>query len=165
MIISDEELLSIIEQVTDTLGQILVTHRDLSEGLLDQTLTIRGKEKIDSLKKRIDDEKENLARIRHTQQRKKDLERLRQKQDKELTTPDEKTTQNEGKGGSRVPLLNQRGQLVGWIQSVGRNRVNILNQKGQVVAREVDGRTFNDRGQYQGRGKQGLRVLGIKQRR
>jgi len=72
MNISDNELLSIIEDTTLALGQILLRHRALSESLLDTQQTDREKERIDSLRKQIEDERENLARIRHSQQSKRE---------------------------------------------------------------------------------------------
>jgi hypothetical protein len=59
-----------------------------------------------------------------------------------------------------VSLLNQSGQLIGWIQDVGHNRLNILNSKGKTVTREIDGRTFDGRSRFVGMGNKGLRVLG-----
>jgi hypothetical protein len=83
MNISDGELLSIIENTTLALGQILLRHRELSENLLDIQQTDQAKEKIDSLRKQIEDERENLAKIRQSQQRKKELDRIRQNHEKE----------------------------------------------------------------------------------
>ena len=82
MNISDGELLSIIENTTLALGQILLRHRELSENLLDIQQTDQAKE-IDSLRKQIEDERENLAKIRQSQQRKKELDRIRQNHEKE----------------------------------------------------------------------------------
>jgi hypothetical protein len=83
MNISDDELLSIIEDTTLALGQILLRHRDLSESLLDTQQTDRQKEKIDSLRKQIEDERHNLSKIRRSQQREKELERIRRDHEKE----------------------------------------------------------------------------------
>ena len=77
MTVTDHELLDIIEEVTTTLGQIILTHQELTEGLLDQNQTNRSRYKIDSLKNQLEDEKEKLGQIRHQQQRKKELERIR----------------------------------------------------------------------------------------
>ena len=157
MNISDDELLTIIEDATLALGQMLLNHRELSESLLDTQQTDRAKQKIDSLRKHIEDERENLAKIRQSQSRKKELERIRKHHAKE---PNEArwTKQNQG----TVSVLNQNGQVVGRIQSFGNNRRNIMNARGEIVAREIDGRTFNERGEFRGYGKQGLRVLGMK---
>ena len=155
MKISDEELLSIIEDATLALGQILLSHRELSESLLDTQQTKRGEEKIATLRRQIEDERENIAKVRHTQQRKKELERIRNAHEKKA-----KETQTEQKAGM-VSLLNQSGKLIGWIQTIGRNRVNILNANGKIVAREIDGRTFAGNNRFAGCGSQGLRVLGM----
>jgi hypothetical protein len=79
----DDEILSIIDDTTVALGQILLRHRALSESLLDTQQTDRGKEEIESLKRRIEDERENLGKIRHSQQRRKELERIRKDHEKE----------------------------------------------------------------------------------
>jgi len=81
--ISDDELLSIIDDATLALGQILLRHRELSENLLDTQQTERGMERIDALRKQIEDEKERLATIRHTQQRKRELDRIRKAHERE----------------------------------------------------------------------------------
>jgi len=136
---------------TDQTSPILLT--SLLEGLLDQYQADAEKQKIDSLRKQIEDERLNLAKIRHAQQRRKELERIRKQNEKES-----KQSQTEQKLGT-VPLLNQKGQLIGWIQTLGMNRVNILNPNGKVVAREIDGRTFDGRSKFQGFGRQGIRLL------
>lgn len=158
MKITDDELLAIIEEVTLTLGQILLTHRELAEGLFDQTQTRVAREKIDAVKDELKKEKDRLASIQHAQHRKRELEKLRQDQDKDTL---DKAKQNEGKHASRMTqLLNGQGRLIGWIQPTGKNMVCILNSRGQIVAREIDGRTFDAKGRYRGNGKQGLRILG-----
>ena len=154
---TDDELLGVIEDVTLALGQLLLTHRELTEGLLDQYQTDAEKEKIAGLRKQIDDEREKLSAIRHAQQRKKELERIRKDHEREAKASKEKQT--EQKVGT-LALRNQRGQVVAWIQTVGKNRVNILNPQGRVVAREIDGRTFDAKTKFRGRGNQGLRILG-----
>jgi uncharacterized protein (DUF3084 family) len=80
---TDDELLEIIEEVTLALGQLFLTHRDLTEGLLDHDETDRIKLKIDSLRTKIGDQKEKLVQIRHLQQRKKELERIRRDHERE----------------------------------------------------------------------------------
>jgi hypothetical protein len=159
MNISDDELLSIIEDTTLALGQILLRHRELSENLLDIQQTDQAKEKIDSLQKQIEDERNNLATIRQSEKRKKELERIRKDHEKES-----KQTQTEQKSGM-ASLLNQNGRLIGWVQSAGRNRLNMLSANGNVVAREIDGRTFDERSRFIGSGNQKLRVLGTKLRK
>lgn len=160
MNISDDELLSIIEDATLALGQLLLTHRELSESLLDTKQTDRAKQKIDALRKQVEDERVNLSKIRHVQSRKKELERIRKDHAKEANEA-KQTKQKQG----TVSVLNQNGQLVGRVQSFGNNRRNFMNARGEVVAREINGRTYNGRGEFRGYGKQGLRVLGMKLKR
>lgn len=125
----------------------------MTEGLLDQNQTDRSRDKIDSLKNQLEDEKEKLGQIRHHQQRKKELERIRKSH--------ERDQQTEGTSSKKlVSVRDQRGRVVGWIQSVGRDRVNILDPRGRVVGRFINGQTYNNRGNVVGRGDQLLRVLG-----
>jgi cell shape-determining protein MreC len=150
---TDDELISLIEEVTTTLGQIFLRHRELTEGILHQQLTDRSREKIELLKKRMELEKEKLVQIRHQQQRTKELERIRKSHETETTT----------EGTSRSPLVtirDQRGRVVGWIQSVGENRVNILDGRSRLVGRFINGQTYDQRGRFIGDGNQGLRLLG-----
>jgi hypothetical protein len=150
---TDEELIDLIEQVTTTLGQIFLTHRELTEGFLDQQLTDRSREKIDSLKKQVEVEKEKLAQVRHHQQRTKELDRIRKSHETE--------TQTEGRLRSHlVTIRDQRGRVVGWIQSVGKNRFNVLDGRTRLVGRFINGQTYDHHGRFIGDGDQGLRLLG-----
>ena len=151
--ITDDELVDLIEEVTTSLGQILLRHRELTEGILDQQLTDRSRDKIDSLKKRIEVEKEKLTQVRHQQQRKRELGRIRKSHESE--------TQSEGTSRSHlVTIRDHRGKVIGWIQSVGRNRFNFLNGRGRLVGRFINGQTYDGQGHFIGNGNQGLRVIG-----
>lgn len=153
MTITDDELIDLIEEVTSTLGQILLRHRELTEGLLDQQLTDSSRDKIDSLKKNLELEKEKLSQIQHQQQRKRELERIRKSHETE--------TQSEGTSRSQlVTIRDQRGRVLGWIQSVGKNRFNVLDGRSRLVGRFINGQTYDSRGRYVGNGNQGLRILG-----
>lgn len=149
MTITDDELLELIEDITVSLGQILLTHRSLTEGLLDDGPTERSQQKINDLKKRLELEKDRLTQHRRSQQRKRELEKLRRDHDKEVQS-ESKTT----------PIQNQSGRVLGWMQVVGQNRIHFLDHRGQVIGRFINGRTLDDRGRVVGMGNQGLRVLG-----
>ena len=155
-------LLNELLTVTCTLGQLIEIYGELAESILDQTQTRLGREKIDSLKKQIETEQDRLAKIKHAQQRKKELEKLRQDQDK---AAGKKSQQNEVQHGSKtIQLLDGKGKLVAWLQVLGKDRVNILDARGRLVAKEISGMTFDKSGKFMGRGRQGLRVLGMNQR-
>jgi hypothetical protein len=150
---SDDELLDILDEVTTTLGQIFLRHRELTEGILDVQQTDRSRDKIDQLKKRMELEKEKLTQVRHHQQRSKELERIRKRHDSE--------TQTEGMSRSQlVTIRDQRGQVIGWVQSAGRNNFNFLDRHSRLVGRFINGQTYDQRGRFIGDGNQGLRVLG-----
>jgi hypothetical protein len=158
---SDAEL-ELIATTLETLEEILSTHSQLIESLLDQTQSTASQEKIDNLKQRIADERLKIKKHRDAQKRKRDLEKLRASQS---APPEKKSEQNENKHGSKtIQLLDGNGKLIGWIQPVGKNLTHILNARGQLVAREVDGKTYSQDGRFMGRGYQGLRVLGMKMR-
>lgn len=150
MTFTDDELISLIEEVTTTLGQIFLSHRELTEGILHQQLTDRSQERIESLKKRMESEKEKLTQIRHRQQRSKELERIRKSHE----------TKTEGVSSKLISIRDQQGQVVGWIQSAGRNRLNILNGRSRLVGRFINGQTYDQQGRFIGSGNQGLRLLG-----
>lgn len=153
MTFSDDELLDILDEVTTTLGQILLRHRELAEGILDVQQTDRSRDKIESLKTRLAVEKEKLAQVRQQQQRKRELERNRKSHETE--------TQTEAKSSSKmVSVRDQRGQVIGWVQSVGRNNFNFLDRRSRLVGRFINGQTYDGRGRVVGNGDQGLRVLG-----
>ena len=147
--ITDDELLAIIDEVTVTLGQIFLSHRELTEGLLDDGPTERSQKKIHDLKKRLDVEKDRLTQHRRFQQRKRELEKVRDDHDKHV--------QSESK---TVPIQNQSGCVLGWMQVVGTNRIHFLDHRGQVIGRFINGQTYDHRGRVVGMGNQGLRVLG-----
>lgn len=149
MKITDDELLDLIEDITVTLGQILLTHRELTEGLLDDGPTERSQKKINDLKKRMELEKDRLTQHRRFQQRKKELEKIRDDHDKQVQS-ESKTT----------PVQDQSGKVIGWMQTVSPNRIHFLDHRGQVIGRFINGRTLDDRGRVVGLGNQGLRVLG-----
>jgi hypothetical protein len=146
---TDDELISLIEEVTTTLGQIFLSHRELTEGLLDDGPTERSQQKINDLKKRLDVEKDRLTQHRRSQQRKRELEKIRDDHQKDV--------QLESK---TVPIQNQSGRVLGWMQVVGRNRIHFLDHRGQVIGQFINGRTLDHRGRMVGKGNQGLRVLG-----
>ncbi len=150
MTFTDDELISLIEEVTTTLGQIFLTHRELTEGILHQQQTDRSREKIESLKKRMESEKEKLVQVRRSQQRKRELERIRKSHE----------TKTEGVSSKLISVRDQRGRVVGWIQSVGKSRLNILDGRSRLVGRFINGQTYDSRGQVIGCGNQGLRLLG-----
>ena len=76
MRITDSELLDLLDDLTSTLGELLLNHRELSESILDQQRTARTQDKIDALKDRLNKEKEELRKVRDHQKRVKELEKI-----------------------------------------------------------------------------------------
>lgn len=155
MRITKEELSDILSQTTTMLGELLATLGQLREGLADQRQTAAQQDKIDRIKRDLEDEREELKALRRRQQHKRELEQLRNQR--------QKPSQKEGKtAGGMVALRNARGQLLGLLQTVGNDRVNILDAGGKLVAREIREMTLDRSGRLVGRGKLGLAVLGRK---
>ncbi len=165
MKITNDEILGIIEDVTVTLGHLLLKYRQLNEALLDDEQSDRVKVKMANLEKQLAGQKETLTKIHHAQRRKKELEKIRKDHEKESETGHDKHTLPEQKSGV-ITLLDQGGRVVGRIMPMGRGRVNILNSKGVVVAHEINGVTLDRKLRVRGYGVgQGLRILGLDQRR
>jgi hypothetical protein len=128
---------------------------ELREDTIDQRQASAQQARVDRIKRELDDEKEQMKRLRHRQQHKRDLERTRKER--------ESHRQHEGRGGGSgglVALRNARGQLIGWLRVAGRDRLEVLDSKGRLVAREISGLTLNAGGRLVGHGRLGLAVLG-----
>jgi hypothetical protein len=153
MKISQDEIADILSQTTTYLGQLLATAGELREDLMDQRQADAQQIKVDRIKRELDDEKQQMKRLRQRQQHKREAERKRKEHLKHR--------QHEGRGANGlVALRNARGQLIGWLQAAGMDRVNVLDAKGRLVAREINGMTLDRTGRLVGHAKLGLVVLG-----
>jgi YD repeat-containing protein len=149
-----DELIELISDVTSLLGTALAQHVELTESLSSQGVESQ-KQKLDSLKARMADEKLKLAKLKDAAKRKRELEKLRHDH--------ERQTANEGKSSAgRIQLLNGQGRLIGWLHNEANGKVTVYDAKGRLVARELTGGITLDRfGRVVGRCKgQGLVVLG-----
>lgn len=59
-------------------------------------------------------------------------------------------------------IKDGRGQVLGYKQKIGEDNVQFLDKGGKVIAREINGRTYNDRGEFKGLGNLGMIELGKK---
>ena len=152
--LTDDDLISIIDQVTVAVGEILATHAELKEGLMDKTATNQFQKKIDGFKKKAEEENEKLKNVKTAQQRRDELLKINRH--------NAKRTKNESTTAQRlICLKNSRGQVAGWIRRVSPDRTNVMDRNGRLVAFETGDRTFTANGQYFGNGSQGIRVLGL----
>jgi len=157
MTLTKDELIEICSAVTTMLGSILAKHVELNEGLIDQFATDAAEQKVDRLKQQTADAKEQLQKLRDLAARKRQLFKIRNDHEREVSKP----KQTEGKSTqSRVALLNGKGKWIGWIESLANGNVNIYDARGRIVARELSGITLDRTGRFVGRGKQGLVVRG-----
>lgn len=153
MKISPDEINDILSQTTTLLGQLLATAGELREDMLYQRQVDAQQAKVDRIKRDLEDEKQQMKRLRHRQQHKREVDRNRKERNKHRQT--------EGRGAAGlVALRNARGQLIGWLQAAGMDRVNVLDSGGRLVAREINGLTVRSNGRLVGHGRLGLAVLG-----
>ena len=157
MNLTKDELMGLMDELCVAIGEVLATHTELKESLLDQNRTVSQQQKIDRIKDELAKENDRLKKLRDSQHRRRKLEKVRKDHEQSAKTP-----QHEGKkiAPTMTPLLNERGVVIGWIQPAGAGRTNILDRKGRVVARELNGITLDACGRLRGRDQQGLRVLG-----
>ena len=153
MTIEPDEILSILDDVCIAVGEILLRHRQLREGMLDSNAIAASQGRIEQRQAEIGKEREKIRKARESIRRRRELEKIRKDHEKDITA--EATLP-----ARLVPVMNGSGAVVGWLQSVGNGRVNVLDQRGNVVAHEIRGRTYDGSGRFAGRGSQGLRLLG-----
>ena len=150
--LNKEDISDIIDQITIAVGEILVTHAELTEGLLDKTATEQFQNKIDDLKEKTKLEKEKLKKVKTAQARRRYLEKVNKN--------NAKRPQNEVQSQPRVICLkNSRGVVIGWVRRVGPNRTHVMDRTGRLVAIESGKRTFTARGEYFGTNSQGVRLI------
>jgi len=165
---SDDELITIVDDVTTTFSELLLTFRELNLDLCEneyrQNQDASDKARLDNLKKEVEKAKEELAKSRAHRARNKQLQRLKQQQDKASA---DKTPKNEGKrpSGTTTRFTDSRGRLVGTKVRAGKNRTYFYSADGKVASIEVNGQTFNGAGKFCGRGEIGLLILGLSMRR
>lgn len=156
MKLTEDELLAIIDEVTIALGQILLSHRQLTEGLLDNNAIEASQDRIEKRRADIEKEREKIRKTRDAIRRRRELEKIRKDREKEANSAPQTEAKRNPAGVEAI--INQRGQVIGYRQTNGRQTV-FLSPKGEVVAREVGGQTYDRRGGFVGQGKQGLRLL------
>lgn len=82
MKLSQDELLDLIDDVTIAVGEAILTNAELTESLLDQQRTADAQKKIDGLKAKTDAARIKLRKLRDTQRRRRELEKVRDKNTK-----------------------------------------------------------------------------------
>ena len=152
MNITDDELLELVDDVHSTLIELILSYREISETLIGKGYAASTQKKIDSLKDRLDIEKERLIKTKDANKRKAELLNNNRLNAKGL--------KKEGTSRSFAPIANGKGQVIGFLQVYGPKYFIILDSKGKVAARFIDGKTYNAAGRYEGGGNQLLRILG-----
>ena len=128
MRLTDDELLAIIDEVATALGEILLSHRQLTEGLLDGKAIAMSQDRIEKRRTEIEKEREKIRKTRDAIRRRRELEKVRKDHEKEEVAETKSTA-------TTSPILDGKGAVIGWIQRAGGNRTNILSRQGRVVAR------------------------------
>lgn len=161
MTITDDELLAIIDEVTIALGEILLSHRHLTESMIDDKRISTSQDRIEKRRGEIEKERDRIRKIRDAVRHRRDVEQIRKQHEKDHDQGKRPQTEEIRKETGLETITNQRGQVVGYRQNQGSQTV-FLNCKGVLVAREVGGKTFDNRGSFVGAGRQGMRQLGQK---
>lgn len=150
-----DELLDLISDVTTLLGSALAQHIELTESISGAGVESQ-RLKLDALKAKLADEKLKLAKLKDAALRKKELEKLRDDNERQTAT----SAANEGKNTGMVTLRAASGRVVGYMRATGKDRADYFDRTGKLVAREVGGVTYDGQGKMVYRGKMGLVVLG-----
>jgi hypothetical protein len=158
---SEDDLISLMDDLCVVIGQVLVNFQFLHESILDQAASQQTQEKIQKLQRKLGDERARLRKSRDAAARKRELEKIRGAHEREREKQANRAEQTEGKSApNMIALKNQKGEVIGWMHVVGKNQIDFLNSKGRLIAREILGRTYNGRGNLAAYDRQGLRVLG-----
>lgn len=149
------ELADILDDIVASIGEILVTHAELTESMVDDTATSTAAASLERLKKRTDAAKKKLADLKDRQQHKREVERRRKESERAAWRP----PANEGKGSGMLTLRTSTGRVIGFMRVMCKNQTDFFSASGKLVAREVGEMTYaNGKAVY--RGRLGLVVLG-----
>ena len=128
MTITDDELLGILDQVTSTLGRILLSYRQLMEGFfednVEQARSVIEKKRAE-IQKMMDRIKNDRDAIRH----RKELDQIRRKNQEKAKTQVESAS-----GGNLFPVYGRGGEVIAYLKRE-TNRLIVLKPNGQIVAR------------------------------
>src|ERR1019366_2520603 len=135
---SDDELLAIVDEITITLGQLLLSHRQLNENFIEQHGIENAQAQIEKKRKDIQRIKDRITQTRDAMHRRHELEKIRKQHEKEHEHGEGRRRQAEATNGLAgvEPITDQRGRVIGYRQGNGAKTI-YLNSKGQVVAREI----------------------------
>ena len=165
MIFGNEEFLDVFDEMTTAIGQILVAHRQLSEGFL-ETHVEQAEEAKDRKKAEVQRYTDEIKKTRDAIRRRKELARISSRHESDAKSSGSKENQSEGlvKTPKLTRISDQGGRLVGYRMIDGR-QVVFYDSTLRVAAREIGNQTFDRRGACVGNGAQGLRILGQALRR
>jgi len=149
------ELSAILDDIVASIGEILVTHAELTEGMVDDAATNTAKASLERLKKKTDAAKKKLAALRDRQRHKREVERQRKENERQRGSQ-----QNESKNSGTVTLRDASGRTIGFMRQLGPSHTDFFDRAGKLVAREVGDVTYNASGRAVFRGRLGLAALG-----
>ena len=154
----NSDLITILEEVTITLDQLLKSHGQLVEGFFEDNQISQSQDRIEKRRSEIDKERDRIKNIRDVLRHRRELDQLRKKNEKDVTkSPQTETTK---KTTGLETISDQGGRVVGYRYQHSKHGVVFMDRNQRVVAREKDGQTFDKNGKYFGKGKQGLRAIG-----
>lgn len=84
---NSSDLSAILDDIVSSIGEILVTHAELTESMVDDAATDSAKSSLERLKKKTDAAKMKLADLRDRQRHKRNVERQRQENERQRKSP------------------------------------------------------------------------------
>ena len=128
MTITDDELLDFLDRVTVTLGEILLSHRQLVEGFFQDNVE-QAQEVIEKKRAEIQKMMDRIKRDRDAIRHRKELDQIR-KQNQNKTKPQVESAS----GGNLFPVYGRGGEVIAYLKRE-TNRLIVLKPNGQIVAR------------------------------
>jgi len=155
---TQDEINSIMDEITVAVGQILINGADLQmESITGDIGADAVKKKITRLKKQTQQASERLQGSKRQKKHRVEIERQR----KEHETPAKtKLAANEAAIGKCISIRNEKGVVIGRIQQTGENRINYLSNDGRVISREINGITLDSKGRLKSLQRIGQIALG-----
>jgi membrane protein involved in colicin uptake len=95
MKLTDDEVLAIIDEATIALGEILLSHRQLTEDFLERHGIEQAEDRIEKRRAEIQKERERIRQMKDAIRHRREVERIRKQDEKEAESAASKQPQTE----------------------------------------------------------------------
>ena len=93
MTLTDDEVRAIIDEVTIALGEILLSHRQLTEDFLERHGLEQAQDRIEQRRAEIQKERECIGQMKDALRHRREVEKIRKKNEKEASGKDRRQTE------------------------------------------------------------------------